>query len=220
MKVLIVEDDKLLREGVEQALVREGYSCDSAKTGTEADNFIQLDEYSAVLLDLGLPDIDGLTLLKKWRKQKIFTPVLIMTARDALDDRVAGLDAGADDYLIKPFELVELFARLRAIIRRHQGQSDNLIIASDLALNLSTKQVFFKEKLLELTVREFAILSRLILKKGKIVARETLQQDIYSWNDNFSSNTLEVYIHHLRHKLGKDRITTVRGMGYRLEESI
>lgn len=219
MKVLIVEDDKLLRDGVEQALLREGYTCDCAKTATEADSFIQLDEYSAVLLDLGLPDIDGLTLLRTWRKRGIFTPVLIMTARDALDDRVSGLDAGADDYLIKPFELVELFARLRAIIRRHQGQGDNLITAGDIALDLSSKQVFFKDNPLELTVREFAILSRLILKKGKTVARETLQQDIYSWNDNFSSNTLEVYIHHLRHKLGKDRITTVRGMGYRLEES-
>lgn len=218
MKVLIVEDDKLLREGIEQALSREAYTCDTAQTGHEADQLIQLDEYSAILLDLGLPDIDGLTLLRKWRKQKIFTPVLIMTARDALEDRVAGLDAGADDYLIKPFELVELFARLRAIIRRHQGQSDNMLIAADLALDLASKQVFFKDKLLELTVREFAILSRLILKKGKTVARETLQQDIYSWNDNFSSNTLEVYIHHLRQKLGKDRITTVRGMGYRLEE--
>lgn len=217
MKVLIVEDDQLLRDGIEHALSREGYSFDSAQTGQQADQFVQLDEYSAILLDLGLPDIDGLTLLKKWRKQQIFTPVLIITARDALDDRVSGLDAGADDYLIKPFELVELFARLRAIIRRHQGQSDNMLVANDIALDLSTKQVYFKEQPLELTVREFAIMSRLILKKGKTVARETLQQDIYSWNDNFSSNTLEVYIHHLRHKLGKDRITTVRGVGYRLE---
>lgn len=218
MKVLIVEDDLLLREGLAEALMREGYICDCASNAQQANQQIHSQTYSAILLDLGLPDTDGLTLLKEWRTQKITTPVLIITARDALEDRVSGLNIGADDYLIKPFELIELFARLRAIIRRNQGQSDNLLIAQDITLDLATRQARLHDNTLDLTPREFVILSRLMLKQGKTVARETLQQDIYSWQDNFGSNTLEVYIHHLRQKIGKDSIITVRGVGYRLGE--
>ncbi|WP_434779003.1 two-component system response regulator PmrA [Neisseria sp. Ec49-e6-T10] len=215
MKILIVEDDPLLQKGLEKAIQKEAYTCTCASTAQEAELFLQTENYSAILLDLGLPDKDGLELLKQWRSHNINLPVLILTARDALEDRVKGLDAGADDYLIKPFELVELFARLRALIRRHQGASDNLIIIDDLSLDLANKQVKKAGVEIFLTPREFAILSRLILKPGKAINRELLQQDIYTWQDNFGSNTLEVYIHHLRTKLGKEMIQTVRGVGYR-----
>lgn len=170
-----------------------------------------------IILDLGLPDQDGTLLLRQWRRQHVTLPVLILTARDALEDRVDGLDAGADDYLVKPFALAELLARVRALIRRYQGQSDNLVQQDDLSLNLSTQQVCLQGQPLEITPKEFAILSRLIMRAGQTVNRELLQQDLYTWNDDLSSNTLEVHIHNLRRKLGKDRIRTVRGIGYRLE---
>jgi len=143
--------------------------------------------------------------------------VLILTARDALEDRVEGLDAGADDYLIKPFALAELQARVRALIRRYQGQSDNQLQQGDLTLNLSTQQVLLENQSVDITPKEFALLTRLLMRIGQNVHRETLQQDLYSWNDDPGSNTLEVHIHNLRRKLGKDRIKTVRGVGYRLE---
>lgn len=217
MKLLIVEDDELLLRGLRQALEGQGYACDCAALAKVADCLIQGYLYSAVLLDLGLPDRDGLSLLREWRQAKLAMPVLILTARDALEDRVAGLDAGADDYLIKPFELAELLARVRALIRRHQGNSDNLIEVGNLALDLATRSIMLSGQPLALTPREFAILSLLMLKAGKPVSREILQQDLYSWKDDLSSNTLEVYIHHLRSKVGKDRIQTLRGTGYRLQ---
>lgn len=216
MKILIVEDDPLLRSGLSEALNRENYTCDAAINAAEAVEHMRSEQYSAILLDLGLPDMDGITLLKQWRSQHIHLPVVIITARDALEDRINGLDAGADDYLIKPFELSELFARLRAVIRRNHGQTGNLICAGALTLDLAHKQAQLDGATLELTPREMAILSRLMLRSGKTVARELLQQDIYSWHDNLGSNTLEVYIHHLRQKIGKEMITTIRGIGYRL----
>lgn len=216
MKILIIEDDPLLRSGLSEALNRENYTCDAAINAAEAVEHMRSEQYSAILLDLGLPDMDGITLLKQWRSQHIHLPVVIITARDALEDRINGLDAGADDYLIKPFELSELFARLRAVIRRNQGQTGNLICVGALTLDLAHKQAQLDGATLELTPREMAILSRLMLRSGKTVARELLQQDIYSWHDNLGSNTLEVYIHHLRQKIGKEMITTIRGIGYRL----
>ncbi len=143
--------------------------------------------------------------------------MLILTARDALSDRVEGLDAGADDYLIKPLALAELQARVRALIRRYQGHSDNLLRQGDLTLNLSSQQVLLENQPLDVTPKEFALLTRLLMRIGQNVHRETLQQDLYSWQDDTGSNTLEVHIHNLRRKLGKDRIKTVRGVGYRLE---
>ncbi|CNI15291.1 two-component system response regulator PmrA [Yersinia pekkanenii] len=217
MKLLIVEDDELLQKGIAMALTSEGYACDCAGTATEAHSLLQTSQYSMIILDLGLPDQDGAVLLRQWRRQHVTLPVLILTARDSLEDRVDGLDAGADDYLIKPFALAELLARTRALIRRYQGQSDNLVQQDDLSLNLSTQQVYLQDQPLEITPKEFAILSRLIMRAGQTVNRELLQQDLYTWNDDLGSNTLEVHIHNLRRKLGKDRIRTVRGIGYRLE---
>lgn len=220
MKLLIVEDDLLLREGLVLALNNEGYALDCATTAAEADALIESGEYGMIILDLGLPDKDGATLLRQWRRRSISTPVLILTARDALEDRVNGLDSGADDYLVKPFALAELQARTRALIRRYQGQSDNLIQHDDLTLNLQTQQVLLQDQPVEITPKEFALLTRLMMRIGQTVHRETLQQDIYSWQDDPGSNTLEVHIHNLRRKLGKDRIKTVRGVGYRLDSRI
>lgn len=218
MKLLVIEDDALLQRGLEKALVKEGYAVDIAGDIASAQQLLLSDSdyYSAVLLDLGLPDGNGLSLLTQIRTEKIDTPVLIITARDALDDRIIGLDAGADDYLIKPFELVELYARLRAIIRRHCGQSDNCSVIADFVLNLSNQTIQFQGALLELTSREYAVLLRLLLRYGDVVPRELLIQDLYSWQDTLGSNTLEVYIHRLRQKIGKSRIQTVRGLGYQL----
>ena len=217
MKLLIVEDDELLQRGIAMALTNAGYPCDCASTAAQAHSLLLGSQYSMVILDLGLPDQDGTLLLRQWRRQHFTLPVLILTARDALEDRVDGLDSGADDYLIKPFALAELLARVRALIRRYQGQSDNLVQQDDLSLNLSTQQVCLQGQSLEVTPKEFAILSRLIMRTGQTVNRELLQQDLYTWNDDLGSNTLEVHIHNLRRKLGKDRIRTVRGIGYRLE---
>ena len=217
MKLLIVEDDLLLQEGLSLALANEGYALDCAATAAEADSLIQSGEYSLVILDLGLPDKDGATLLSQWRRRGISNPVLILTARDSLEDRINGLDSGADDYLVKPFALAELQARARALIRRYQGHSDNLLTDGDITLNLQTQQVLRSAQPVEVTPKEFALLTRLIMRSGQTVHRETLQQDIYSWQDDPGSNTLEVHIHNLRRKLGIDRIKTVRGVGYRLE---
>lgn len=218
MKLLVVEDDALLLGGLVQALTTEGYAVDAASNAAEACALLQSGQYSLIVLDLGLPDRDGRQLLRQWRKEAIDLPVLILTARDALEDRVDGLDAGADDYLVKPFALVELKARVRALIRRYQGRSDNLLQQGDLSLNLSSQQVYIDNQPVELTPKEFALLTRLLMRISQTVHRETLQQDLYSWQDDTGSNTLEVHIHNLRRKLGKDRIKTVRGVGYRLEE--
>jgi len=217
MKLLIVEDDALLQSGLAQALSAQGYAIDCASNAAQSNALLQSAQYSLIVLDLGLPDRDGASLLRQWRRDGIAVPVLILTARDALDDRVDGLDAGADDYLVKPFALVELQARVRALIRRYQGHSDNLLQQGDLTLNLTSQQVLLENLPLEITPKEFALLTRLLMRVGQNVHRETLQQDLYSWNDDPGSNTLEVHIHNLRRKLGKDRIKTVRGVGYRLE---
>lgn len=217
MKLLVVEDDELLQQGLALALSSEGYACDCAASAAEANSLIITSQYSMVILDLGLPDLDGASLLRQWRRQQVSIPVLILTARDALQDRVEGLDAGADDYLTKPFALIELQARVRALIRRYQGHSDNLLEQDDLTLNLSSQQVYLQQQAIDVTPKEFAILSRLMMRAGQTVNRELLQQDLYTWNDDLGSNTLEVHVHNLRRKLGKDRIRTVRGIGYRLE---
>lgn len=218
MKILVVEDDALLQQGLTLALNGEGYAVDCAGSAAQAIAYLHSGQYSLIVLDLGLPDRDGGDLLRQWRKEQMDLPVLILTARDALDDRVEGLDAGADDYLVKPFALVELKARVRALIRRYQGKSDNLIQQGDITLNLSSQQVAVDRQPVEVTPKEFSLLTRLIMRIGQTVHRETLQQDLYSWQDDTGSNTLEVHIHNLRRKLGKDRIKTVRGVGYRLEE--
>lgn len=216
MKILIVEDDTLLLQGLMLAMQTEGYTCDGVTSAREAQASLESGIYSLVILDLGLPDEDGMHLLRRLRQRKHSQPVLILTARDTLHDRVAGLDAGADDYLMKPFALEELHARIRALLRRHHNQSDNALTVGDLRLNISSRQIWLGEALLELTPKEYALLSRLMLKAGNPVHREILFNDIYNWDNEPSTNTLEVHIHNLREKIGKSRIRTHRGFGYML----
>ncbi|WP_130835808.1 two-component system response regulator PmrA [[Erwinia] mediterraneensis] len=216
MKILIVEDDTLLLQGLIMAVQREGYVCDGVSTVREAEASLDAGIYSLLILDLGLPDEDGLKLLLRLRRQKIMLPVLILTARDTVSERIAGLDAGADDYLIKPFALDELLARLRALIRRHVSQGESLVQVNDLTLDMNHRQIYLAGTVLDLTPKEYAILARLMLKAGNPVHREILYHDIYNWESEPSTNTLEVHIHNLRDKIGKASIRTVRGFGYTL----
>ena len=216
MKILIVEDDSLLQKGLYDGITSNGYVCELASTGKQAEQYIQFGQFSLIILDLGLPDCDGLELLTRWRKKQIDTPVLILTARDTVEDRVEGLDLGADDYLIKPFALTELLARVRALIRRNQGTSDNLISYGPITIDIKQKKVTVNNQEIVLTPKEFIVLSRLMLKAGEKVHRDLLQNDLYDWQSDPNSNVLEVYIHGLRNKLGKNFIRTVRGYGYQL----
>ena len=219
MKILIVEDDTLIQQGLAQAMGRENYACACAGSAAEANGLLQSGQYSLIILDLGLPDMDGGSALRQWRRDGIATPVLILTARDTVGERVAGLDAGADDYLVKPFALAELLARTRALIRRMQGLCDNILQVDNIRLDLSNHQVSCNNQALEVTPKEFTILARLMTRAGQTISREVLQQDLYSWQDELSSNSLEVHIHNLRRKLGRERIKTLRGVGYRLEKA-
>ena len=216
MKILVVEDDALLLQGLILAMQSEGYACDGVSTAHEAVLCLANGHYSLIVLDLGLPDEDGLHLLTRLRREKYTQPVLILTARDTLEDRVAGLDTGADDYLVKPFALDELNARIRALLRRHHNQGENEITHGNLTLNVTRRQAWLDNQLLDLTPKEYALLSRLMLKADSPVHREILYNDIYNWDNEPSTNTLEVHIHNLRDKIGKSRIRTVRGFGYLL----
>ncbi|MFG6654256.1 two-component system response regulator PmrA [Scandinavium sp. M-37] len=216
MKVLVVEDDALLLQGLILAMQSEGYVCDGVTTAHEAALCLANGHYGLMVLDLGLPDEDGLHFLARLRREKISLPVLILTARDTVLDRITGLDTGADDYLVKPFALEELNARVRALLRRHNNQGDNEISIGDLCLNVTRRLVSRGDTQLDLTPKEYALLSRLMAKAGSPVHREVLYNDIYSWDNEPSTNTLEVHIHNLRDKIGKSRIRTVRGFGYML----
>ncbi|MFU0880473.1 two-component system response regulator PmrA [Kluyvera cryocrescens] len=219
MKILVVEDDTLLLQGLILAMQSEGYACDGVATAQQAALSLANGHYSLVVLDLGLPDEDGLHFLNRMRQEKLNVPVLILTARDTLEDRVSGLDTGADDYLVKPFALEELNARIRALLRRNLNQGDNEVTVENLRLNVTRRQVWLDGELLELTPKEYALLSRLMLKAGSPVHREILYNDIYNWDNEPATNTLEVHIHNLRDKVGKSRIRTVRGFGYQLVNS-
>lgn len=219
MKVLVVEDDALLLQGLILAMQSEGYACDGVSTAHEAGLSLVTGHYSLMVLDLGLPDEDGLHFLERVRREKFTLPVLILTARDTLTDRISGLDTGADDYLIKPFALEELNARIRALLRRYNNHADSELANGNLRLNLTRRQVWLTETLLELTPKEYALLSRLMMKVGTPVHREILYNDIYNWDNEPATNTLEVHIHNLRDKIGKSRIRTVRGYGYMLVDA-
>ena len=216
MRLLLVEDDSMIGEAARQGLRQEGHSVDWVRDGKEAEAAVAAAPYDAVLLDLGLPRRDGLSLLKSWRAKNVNVPVLIITARDAVSDRVAGLDAGADDYLVKPFDLDELSARVRAVARRRSGRAESLIHVGDLEIDPATKLVRWKGKDVNLSPREYALLEALADRPGAYLTRAQLEERLYGWDEEIASNAIEVHIHGLRRKLDPDFIRNVRGMGYTL----
>ncbi|MCP5141023.1 MAG: response regulator [Gammaproteobacteria bacterium] len=216
MRVLLVEDDALLGDGVQAGLQQAGYTVDWVRDGVAAELALKDVDFDIAVLDLGLPRQDGLTVLRKLRATGKDTPVLILTARDTVADRVAGLDAGADDYLIKPFDLDELGARLRALTRRHAGRSAPTIRYEDLELDPAGRTLTQSGEAVTLTARELAIIEALMNNVGRALSKERLEEALYGWDEGVESNAIEVHIHHLRKKLGRDRIRTVRGIGYLL----
>ncbi|MCP5277872.1 MAG: response regulator [Thiobacillus sp.] len=218
MRILLVEDDALLGDGLQAGLRLAGWSVDWMRDGDQARVAWLGQRYHACVLDLGLPRRDGLTLLKEMRARDDTTPVLILTARDTQADKVNGLDAGADDYLTKPFDLAELQARLRALVRRAGGQAGPLLVHAGVSLDPVARRVSLKGEAIMLSAREYALLYDLLAHKGRIRSRAELEDSLYEWGQEVESNTVEVYIHHLRKKLGSDFIQTVRGLGYLVGE--
>lgn len=214
MRILLVEDDTLLGNGVCAGLRRDDNAIDWVKNGETALSAVLETQYDCIILDIGLPKMSGLDVLKKMRGSNNDTPVLILTAQDELSDRVKGLDAGADDYLVKPFEFAELNARLRALTRRTRGKASEIIQYSNLKIDTTAHTVEYNNLAVELSRREFALLVELVTNQGRVLSRHHLEQKLYSWGDEIESNTIEVYIHHLRKKLQTDLIKTVRGIGY------
>jgi DNA-binding response OmpR family regulator len=214
MHVLLVEDDRMIGESVRAALKQDGHAVDWLRDGNAADTALATEEFDVVLLDLGLPGRDGIDVLRALRARRKTTPVIVLTARDALQDRVAGLDAGADDYVVKPFQLEELSARMRAVVRRRTGQAEPVIEVGDLRLDPATRQVTKAGAAVELSAREYAVLEALMLRPGAILSRAQLEDRLYGWGDAIESNAVLVYIHQLRRKLGADAIRNVRGVGY------
>jgi two-component system response regulator QseB len=216
VRLLLVEDDEQLGQGIRKALMRDGDHVDWLTDGAQALSAIRSDSFELIILDLQLPGKDGISVLQTMRKESINTPVLIMTARDTVDERVLGLDTGADDYVVKPVELKELRSRVRALSRRSHGFAATEKILGDLRLNSATQQVWYRGSEIELNRREFVVLSEFANKPGQVLARGQLEEVLYGWDQGVESNALEVHIHHLRKKLGKKLIKTVRGVGYRL----
>jgi len=214
MRILLVEDDRMIGEAITVALQDAAYAVDWVRDGETALRAIGNQEHQAVLLDLGLPKLDGRDLLRKLRATGNTLPVIIITARDALADRVDGLDLGADDYLVKPFEMDELLARLRAIIRRQGGQATSVLSNGLLQLDLSTREVQYGDAQVLLTAREFALLQALLLRPGTILSRAQLEERLYGWNEAVESNTIDFLIHGIRKKLGAKVINNVRGAGW------
>ena len=214
MKILLVEDDALLGEGLYTGLIRMKYAVDWVKNGETALNAMMDSEYDVVILDIGLPRISGLEVLRLARSRGKHLPVIILTARDATSDRVEGLDAGADDYLVKPFEFTELCARLRALTRRSRGLAEQKIRFRDIEIDPAAHLVTLNAQQVELSRREFALLEELLSSAGRVLSKAYLEQKLYSWGDEIGSNTIEVHVHHLRKKFGAELIKTVRGVGY------
>jgi DNA-binding response OmpR family regulator len=214
VRVLLVEDDRMIGDSVRAALRQAGFAVDWVRDGPAAETSLATERFDVVLLDLGLPQRDGLDVLRAVRARGDRTPVIVLTARDALASRVAGLDAGADDYLLKPFELDELLARMRAVMRRHAGHAASAIQVQDVVLDAATRQVSRAGQPVALSAREFALLEALMARPGAILSRAQLEDRLYGWGDQIDSNAISVFIHQLRRKLGEDFIHTVRGVGY------
>ena len=216
MRILLAEDDPLLGDGLRAGLRQLGFQVDWVRDGVAAERELRSDTYSAAVLDLGLPLQDGMDVLAAARAAGVSTPVLVLTARDAVPDRIRGLDLGADDYVLKPVDLHELAARLRALVRRAHGQPQDLLQAHGVSLDPAARTVAHGGRTLTLPAREFDLLHVLMLNRGRVLSRDQLEQHLYSWGREVESNAIEVHIHHLRRKLGADLIQTVRGVGYML----
>ena len=214
MRLLLVEDDEILGDGLVAGLKMEGYAVDWLTNGKQADEALKLNAYELIVLDLNLPDMDGMSILKALRARKDETPVMVLTAKDTISDRVLGLDSGADDFVIKPFELDEVCARLRALARRSEGRSAPTIEYKGISLDPASHLVIYNDEKVELSQKEFEILSFLMGNIGKVVSRSRLEESLYSWDSDVESNTVEVHIHYLRKKLDPTLIRTVRGVGY------
>jgi DNA-binding response OmpR family regulator len=214
MRILLAEDDEMLGDGLRAGLRQQGFLVDWVHDGMAAERELTSGNYAAAVLDLGLPLKDGLEVLQALRARQIPTPVLVLTARDAVPDRILGLDLGADDYVIKPVDLFELGARLRSLVRRSHGQIQGALRCGPVALDAAAHHVTVGGEPVTLSAREFNLLQALMLNAGRVMSREQLEQHLYSWGYEVESNTIEVHIHHLRRKLGAEIIQTIRGVGY------
>jgi len=218
MRLLLVEDDELLGDGIQTGLRQEGHNVEWLKDGKLAETALLEQQFDAVVLDIGLPRMSGLEVLKSIRSAGVNTPVLILTARDAVEDRIKGLDSGADDYLTKPFDLNEITARLRALVRRSSGRSTPTITHGNITLDPAAHAVTLKGKPVTLSRREFALLHTMLDHRGKVISRQQIIEALYGWNEEIDSNALEVHIHHLRRKFGNNFIRTIRGVGYMIDK--
>jgi two-component system OmpR family response regulator/two-component system response regulator QseB len=216
MRVLIVEDDPLLGDALAVGLKQRGFDADWVRDGREAQTAVRAEPFAAIVLDLGLPGLSGLELLRSERARGNKVPVLILTARDAVQDRIKGLDTGADDYVVKPTDLDELAARLRALVRRSKGEPAPLLSVGGLVLDPAARTVVRDGQAVDLQPREFALLQELMLNAGRVLSREQLEERTYRWGEEVESNAVEVHIHHLRRKLGSNVVKTIRGVGYLL----
>lgn len=214
MRLLLVEDDPILGNGIEAGLRQAGFAVDWVRDGASARLAMETNEYELLVLDLGLPRVSGMDVLRQLRARGSDLPVLILTARDAVRDRVSGLESGADDYLVKPFDLSELVARIRALLRRAHGRSSEIIRYRDMVLEPRSLTVTRGEETIALSGRECAILVELLEHRGTVLSRARLEEGLYGWNEEVDSNAVEVHIHNLRRKLGGDLIRTLRGVGY------
>jgi len=216
MRILLVEDDAMIGLAVRQGLLQDGYAVDWVRDAAEAELVLGVEPYEVVLLDLGLPDRSGLEVLSALRRSGNEAAVLILTARDAVANRIAGLDAGADDYLVKPFDLDELSARIRAVQRRRQGRAEPLLVHGQLSLNPASRECLYRGTSIVLSAKEFSLLKALLERPGTVLSRAQLEERLYGWGDEIESNAVEVHIHNLRKKLGAETIRTLRGVGYLL----
>ncbi|HFD13436.1 MAG TPA: response regulator [Crenotrichaceae bacterium] len=214
MRILLVEDDPQLGDGIRTGLQQVSYAVDWLRDGLAALHSLEVENFDMVILDLGLPRMDGLSVLEKIRTSGNDVPILILTARDTVADRIKGLDSGADDYLAKPFDLDELCARIRALSRRHSGRASSLIKYRDIVLDPMAHSLNKNGEEINLSTREFKILQILLENIGRVLSRERIEESLFGWDDSLESNATEVHIHHLRKKLGKELIVTIRGVGY------
>lgn len=219
MRILLVEDDEALGEGVRVALKPEGYTVDWARDGASALHALTHEDFGIAVLDLGLPRMDGLAVLQRLRAAANAIPVLVLTARDSTADRIAGLDAGADDYLVKPFDVDELKARIRALLRRSFSRAQPVLEYREVSLDPVAQQVIYRGQPVALQRKEFLLLHELLAQPGRVLTRDHLQQVLYGWDEEAESNALEVHIHHLRKKLFPELIRTVRGVGYLVDKA-